>query len=110
MHYRLEPHAETRYLMVIARDAEGDLTVLYPLDVEQAPLSPTRGRTKDCKGGLCWLEGGRYEVPPGALEVAAVFSAAPLPRGQLLADWAPEKWRAAGIVERFTLDVQKDAE
>lgn len=110
MHYWLEPQAKTRYLMVIARDAEGDLTVLYPPDAEQTPLSPTRGRTNDCRDGLCWLEGGRYEVPPGVLEVAAVFSVDPLPRGRLLADWAPEKWRATGIVDQFTLDVQKDAE
>lgn len=104
MFYLLEPKATTRYLVVLARDAEDGITVLYPSDAHQSPLDVTRG----CKNGLCWLEGGRYDAPPGRVDLVAVFSVEPLDPTELAAQWAPDTWKAMGVVERFTLEARKD--
>lgn len=108
LHVRVEPHAKARHLVVVARDSTGDVTVLYPESGKAGvPLEETRSRASDtCRDALCWLEGGRYEVPPGQLSVVALFAERPLDARAFSGDWAPEDWSAAvELVERFELEV-----
>jgi len=108
LNVRVEPDADTRYLAVFARDDAGEVTLLYPKDAAQpSPLVTTVGRKSDlCVDGLCWLEGGRYDVVPGRLSVVAVFSTEPLPTVDMLSRWAPRWWVGPErLVQRFELEV-----
>ena len=108
MNVRVEPGASARYVAVIARDEAGEVSLLYP-DSKAADtrLETTRGRRDEgCNEDLCWLEGGRYDVPAGRLSVVAVFSSAPLPVSEMTGEWAPWQWAGAErLVERFELEV-----
>lgn len=105
--YRRQPKSQERYLVVMALDAEGDLTVLYPTEGSGEPLPVTHGRESTrCRRGLCWLDGGMYEVPPGRLVVAGIFSETPLDPKVLGRAWTPEKWAGPGrTLTRFELEV-----
>lgn len=109
MNVRVEPGADARYVAVLSRDRDGRVDVLYPdPGVEVTPLQATRDRVSDhCRGGLCWLEGGHYEVAPtGEMVVVAVFSTSPLPVEEMARSWAPWRWTGRDrLVERFELEV-----
>lgn len=108
MNVQVEPKARNRYVVVLARDESGDVSLLYPeVGAVAEPLVNTRGRnSKGCRAGLCWLGGGRYDVPPGRLSVVAVFASEPLPVEEMAGAWSRKRWMQPGrFVQRFEVEV-----
>ncbi len=74
--YRRELGAQEAYVVVVIRDNDGDVSPLY---VAREPLRVTTDRRdRACGNGMCWLEGGTYDVVPGRAEIIAVAAPSPI--------------------------------
>lgn len=74
VYYRREITAEEKYLVILSVAAGGEERQIHPQGGD-AEVAPTTGR--DCEDGLCFLEGGLWNVGAGTFEVIAVFSSDP---------------------------------
>lgn len=109
VHYRRASGATMRYLAVVARDSSG---AIWPLVVDGGEAWRTREidatEARDnlkCARGFCWIASGRFEPPPGPVEVRAVFTTAPLERTALERVARGEGDHGGGRrVERVALD------